>query len=155
MGTLGQDIRYTIRTLARSPGFTIVVVLILAVGIGANMAVFSVVNTVLLRPLPYQDYRRIVVLWKQTPKGERRPYHPDYLKWREQNQVFECMGAYSHERLYVTGIARSREITTTAVTFDLLPLFGVAPLLGRGFLPEEQQAGNDRVVILSHRFWQN
>jgi len=155
METLWQDIRYGVRLLARSPGFTAVVVLILAVGIGATTAVFSVVNAVLLRPLPYRDSPRIVVLWKQTVKGERRPYHPEYLHWREQNQVFESMAAYSHERLYVTGIERSREVTTTAVTSDLFPLLGVAPLLGRGFLPQEQQADNDRVVILSHSFWKN
>ncbi|MCX5643133.1 MAG: ABC transporter permease [Phycisphaerae bacterium] len=155
METLWQDIRYGVRILARSPGFTAVVVLILAVGIGATTAVFSVVNAVLLRPLPYHDSRRIVVLWKQTPKGERRPFHPEYVHWRQQNPVFESMAAYSHARLYVTGIERSRELITTAVTSDLFPLLGVAPLLGRGFLPEEQQAGNDRVVILSHSFWKN
>jgi len=155
METLWQDIRYAIRLLARSPGFTAVVILILAVGIGATTAVFSVVNAVLLRPLPYHDAQRIAVLWKQTPKGERRPYHPEYLHWPEPNQVFESMAAYSHERLYVTGIDRSREVITTAVTSDLFPLLGVAPLLGRGFLPQEQQAGNDRVVILSHSFWKN
>jgi len=155
METLWQDIRYAVRLLARSPGFAAVVILILAVGIGATTAVFSVVNAVLLRPLPYHDAQRIVVLWKQTPRGERRPYHPEYFHWREPNQVFESMAAYSHERLYVTGIDRSREVITTAVTSDLFPLLGVAPLLGRGFLPQEQQAGNDRAVILSHSFWKN
>jgi len=155
MGILWQDIRYAVRLLARSPGFTAVVILILAVGIGATTAVFSVVNAVLLRPLPYHDARRIVVLWKQTPKGERRPYHPEYRQWCEPNQVFESRAAYSHERLYVTGIDRSREVIITSATSDLFPLLGVAPLLGRGFLPQEQQAGNDRAVILSHSFWKN
>ncbi len=155
METLRLDLRYSLRMMHRNPGFTAVVILILAVGIGATTAVFSVVNAVLLRPLPYYDAQRIVVLWKQTPKGERRPWHPEYLRWRELNQVFESMAAYSHERLHVTGIDRSREVITTAVTSDLFPLLGVAPLLGRGFLPQEQQAGNDRVVILSHSFWKN
>lgn len=156
MGTLWQDVRYGFRLLARNPGFAAVVVLILAIGIGANTAVFSVVNAVMLRPLPYQDSHRIVVLWKQTARGERRLYHPDYLHWRKQNQVFESMAAYSHESLYVAGIDRSREVAAwCAVTSDLFPLLGVAPLLGRGFLPQEEQAGNDRVVILSHSFWKN
>ncbi len=155
MSTLWQDVRFAGRMLRRSPGFMVVVILILAVGIGATTAVFSVVNAVLLRPLPYHDARRIVVLWKQTPKSERRPFHPEYLRWCEPNQVFEATAAYSHARLYVTGIDRSREVITTAVTSDLFPLLGVAPLLGRGFLPQEQQAGNDRAVILSHSFWKN
>jgi len=150
-----QDIRYGLRMLAKNPAFAVTVVAILAVGIGANTAVFSVVNAVMLRPLPYRDSNRIVTLWKQTKRGTKRPLHREYLFCREQNQVFESMAAYALERLYISGIDRSREVWTYAVSSDLFPLLGVAPTLGRGFLPEEEQAGKNRVVILSHGFWQS
>jgi len=155
LGTLRQDLRYGLRMLAKTPAFTIIVIVILAVGIGANAAVFSVVNAVLLRPLPYKDSNRLVTLWKQTKKGQVRPFHREYLSCREQNQVFESMGAYALERLYLSGTDRSREVWMYAVSSGLFPLLGIAPMMGRGFLPEEERAGNNRVVLLSHAFWKN
>jgi putative ABC transport system permease protein len=94
MGTLWQDIRYAVRLLARSPGLAAVVVLILAVGMGANTAVFSVVNAVILRPLPYPDARRLVALSEQPRAEPTHTLHGRFLSWREQSQVFEQMGAY-------------------------------------------------------------
>jgi putative ABC transport system permease protein len=155
MTTLWQDLRYAMRMLRKSPGFAAVVIVILAVGIGANTAVFSVVNAVLRRPLPYRDSSRLVALCKQTAQGQRRLWHPEYLRCREQSQVFEAAAAYMLDRFYVTGIARTREVWTYSISSDLFPLLGVAPLMGRGFLPREEQAGHERVVILSHRFWKD
>jgi putative ABC transport system permease protein len=155
MTTLWQDIRLGFRMIARNPGFTAVIVVILAVGIGANTAVFSVVNAVVLRPLPYKDPRGIVVLWQQTKDGERRPHHQDFLSWRQQCRVFESLAGYGRQRFYVTGIDRPREIWMDAVSSGLFPLLGAVPLLGRTFAPEEEHPGNERVVVLSHAFWQS
>ncbi|MGE5295130.1 MAG: ABC transporter permease [Solirubrobacterales bacterium] len=155
MTILWQDIRYGLRMLAKSPGFTAVVLIILAVGIGANTAVFSVVNTVMLKPLPYRDADRLVVLWEETKWGPRKPAHEDFLSAYRQSRSFEGMAAFGNERLYVVGIDRPREVQAGTVSPDLFGLLGVKPLLGRGFLPEEDQEGNARVVVLSHRFWKD
>jgi len=153
MGTLWQDLRYGVRMLGKSPGFAGVVILILAIAIGANTAVFSVVNAVVLEPLAYRDADRIIVLWEQTKWGSRKPSHQDFLSWYRPSRVFESTAAYGTERFYVAGIDRSREVRAGTASSGLFSLLGIAPLLGRGFLPEEEQAGNDRVVVLSHRFW--
>jgi putative ABC transport system permease protein len=155
MGTLWQDIRYGLRRLGGNPGFAVVVVLILAVGIGANTAVFSVVNAVILRPLPYPDGGRLVALCERRRTEATYTLHGRFLLWREQNQVFEHMAAYSGRRPYVTGIERARHVLAIAVSSDLFPLLGVQPLLGRGFLPDEDQPGNERAVVLSHAFWRD
>jgi len=153
MNTVWQDIRYGVRMLRKSPAFTVVVVFILAVAIGANTAVFSVVNAVALKPLPYRDADRIVTLWEQSKWGPRPPSQHDFLTWYRQSQVFEDIAAYGRQRFYVVGIDKSREVWAGTVSSDLLPLLGVEPLLGRVFRPEEELPGNDRVVVLSHRFW--
>jgi putative ABC transport system permease protein len=154
VGTLGQDIRYGLRMLARSPGFTAVVVLILAVGIGANTAVFSVVNAVLLRPLPYKNSHDLVRISEHGVRGDRilcgRP-HFSFL--RENNHVFESLAGCCGRAFYVTGIEKPHEVLAGEVTANFFPLLGIQPLLGRGFLPEEERAENAHVVILSHAFW--
>ena len=154
MGTLGQDIRYGLRMLARSPGFTVVAVVILAVGIGANTAVFSVVNAVMLRPLPYKDSRDLVTIREHGVRAERilcgRP-HFSFL--RENNHVFESLAGFCGRAFYVTGIEKPHEIHTCEVTANLFPLLGIQPMLGRGFLPEEERPESAHVVILSHAFW--
>ena len=155
MNTLWQDIKYGVRMLQKAPGFTAVVVLILAIGIGANTAVFSVVNTVVLKPLPYRDAHRIVVLWEQTKWGPRPATQQDYRKWYRPSEVFQSSAACGSQRFYVAGIDTSRELRAGTVSTDLFPMLGVKPLLGRWFLPEEEQAGNDDVVVLSHRFWKD
>jgi len=155
MGTLWQDIRYGLRMLGRSPGFTIVVILILAIGIGATTAVFSVVHAVVLRPLPYKDSDRIVTFSEQTQRGPRRTSHENVLFWREQTHVFESLAEYKNAPFYIAGIDRPQEVMVSRVSPDLFPLLGVRPLVGRGFLPEEERPGNDRVMILSYGFWQN
>jgi putative ABC transport system permease protein len=154
METLWQDIRYGWRRLARSPAFAVVVISILAIGIGATTAVFSVVHAVVLRPLPYADSDRIVTIREQTPRGERWPLAENVLSWKDENRVFESVAFYGLAQYYVASIDRPREVMATAVSANLFPLLGVRPLLGRGFLPEEQRPGNNRVMILSHALWQ-
>jgi putative ABC transport system permease protein len=140
--------------LARKPGFTIVVVLVLALGIGANTSVFSIINAVMLRPLPYADSNRLVTFY-EGPRKNKITMHGRFLSWREQSQVFDQMAAYSNERPYVTSIDRARYVLAAAVSPELFPMLGVQPLLGRGFRPDEERPGNDRVVILSHTFWRD
>lgn len=140
--------------LARAPGFTITVVLVLAMGICANTAVFSIINAVMLRPLPYADSHRLVTFY-EGPLKKKVTMHERFLSWREQNQVFEQMAAYSNERPYVTGIDRTRNVLASAVSPELFPMLGVQPLLGRGFRTDEERPGNDRVVVLSHTFWRD
>jgi len=144
-----KDFRYGLRSLARTPGFTAAAVVALALGIGATTAIFSVVSAVLLRPLPYADPQRLaVVLHDRT-----NPVAPaNYLDWKRQNTSFEAMGAADYWLPNLTGIDAPEGILAIHATSDLLPMMGVAPRLGRFFLPEEQAAG-EHVVVLSDRLW--
>ncbi len=156
MTTLWQDVRYAVRTLSKSPAFLVTVLVILTLGIGANTAIFSVINAVLLRPLPYRDAGRLVVLWDHKQKEgltQMPTSHRNFLFWREQCQAFEHLTAAQSRRFYVTGTDQPRHIRAVAASASLFSLLGTAPLLGRGFLPEEERAGQDRVVVLSHAFW--
>lgn len=148
-----QDIRYGFRMVRKNPGFTAIVVLILGIGIGANTAIFSVVNAVMLRPLPYRDSHRIVTIWE---KGQElfRP-RSSFLFLREHNQVFESLAGYCNRLFYVAGIEQPHEVRGCEITSNLLSLLGVQPILGRGFLPEEEKPDNAHVVILSHAFWKD
>ena len=156
MGTLGQDIRYGMRMLVRNPGFAVVVVVILALGIGANTAVFSVVNAVLFQRLPYEEPGRIVVLQEQKIRqGLNRiaSSHHTLAYWRQYNQVFESMAGLEGHRFYVTGPEKSRQIIAFAVSPGYFSVMGARPMLGRDFLPEEERPGQEQVVILSFAFW--
>ena len=154
MATLWQDVRYGFRMLARSPGFAALVVAILAVGIAANTALFSVVNAVLLRPLPYQDSQRLVTIWEKGSRWDEgfrtRTYFP-FL--RANNEVFDDVAGWCRRFFYVGGIEKPHEVRGCEVTANLFSVFGVQPALGRGFLPEDEKPGSPRVVILSHTFW--
>lgn len=154
---LWQDLRYGTRMLLKNPGFTIVAVIALALGIGANSAIFSVVNTVLLRPLPYTDPERLVMVWEdRTAKGYPRdtPAPANYVDWRDQNQVFEGMAAIATHSLNLTGAGEPERLEGKRVSANFFNILGVEPLLGRGFLPEEDEPGAARVVVLSHGLWQ-
>ena len=156
-GDLWQDLRYGLRTLVRNPGFTFVAVIALALGIGANSAIFSVVNTVLLRPLPYKDPDRLVMVWEDDTKGgypRDTPAAANYIDWRNQNQVFAGMAALADQSFNLTGAGEPERIDGRRVSADLFPLLGVEPQLGRAFTPEEDQPGANRVVIMSHGLWQ-
>ncbi len=156
--TLWQDVRYGLRMLARTPGFTAIVILILAVGIGANTAVFSVVDTVVLKVLPFEAPRRIVQI-RETEKGAMRwsrPILPRTLAhWREHNEVFEHVAGMVYQGMCVTWAKESFEVSVKAVSSCFFSLVGTQPELGRGFLPDEEQPGHNRVMVMSHAFWQN
>jgi putative ABC transport system permease protein len=157
LGDLWQDLRYGLRMLVKNPGFTTVAVIALALGIGANSAIFSVVNTVLLRPLPYTDPDRLVMVWEDDTKhGYPRdtPAAANYIDWRDQNQVFEGMAAIANLSFNLTGDGEPERIDGRRVSANLFSLLGVEPYLGRAFLPEEDQPGGHRVVIMSHGLWQ-
>jgi putative ABC transport system permease protein len=156
MGTLIQDARYGIRMLARNPGFTAVAVLTLALGIGVNTAIFSVINAVLLRPLPFHDPDRLVQLWEsEYGSGRYELTGRDYLEWQAQTQSLEETSLYRYWPSFNASGAgepeQARAIKTQANFFSLL---GVAPLLGRTFQRGEDQAGQDHVMLLSHGFWE-
>jgi putative ABC transport system permease protein len=153
---LWQDIRYGIRVLLKNPGFAFVVVLILAVGIGVNTAVFSVVNAVLFRELPYGEPERIVSIWEGRPlQGVDRigSSHHNLVYWRQNNQVFECISGLENRRVYVTGPDRSYHVRAAAVSSCFFSLMGVQPAFGRGFVPQDEQGGNEQVAVLSYGFW--
>ena len=155
MQSLLQDIRYGVRMLTKNAGFTIIAVLTLALGIGANTAIFSVVNAELLRPLPFHDPGRLVSIGVTNSRTGWKSGHadyPDFEDWRSQNQVFEKMAAYYENKLTLTGVQIPAHLEAEVVSADLFTLLGVTPKLGRTFLPVEDEAGHN-VVILEHQFW--
>jgi predicted permease len=155
LDTLLQDVRFGARVLAKHKGFTAVAVLTLALGVGANTAIFSVVNAVLLRPLPYENSHELVQIWGTQPQLDTAPMSPaNFLEWREQNRVFERIAAYNGQNFNLSGVDEPERIRAMRVSADLFELLRVRPTLGRAFLPEEDQYGDHRVVILSHALWQ-
>ena len=155
MQTFIQDLRYAIRMLARNPGFTVVAVLTLALGIGANTAIFSVINAVLLEPLPFKDPGRLVDLRQtESAPGDFPLDGADYLDWSEQNQTFESMSFYSQPfGLNASGAGEAEAVAIVATQANFFETLGVTPLAGRTFAKGED-AGKDRLVILSYGFWQ-
>jgi putative ABC transport system permease protein len=157
---LVQDLRYGLRQMRRNPGFTAVAVITLALGIGANTAVFSVVRAVLLSRLPYSDPDRLVCITDVFPgvlpsSLDNLVADPDYLHWRGQNQVFQFVAAYGQLRGLNLGSKDELErVDATDVTWDFFPMLGVRPALGRSFLPEEDRPGGPPIVMLSHSLWQ-
>ena len=158
MGTFIQDLRYGARMLWKSPGFTVVALMALALGIGANTAIFSVVNTVLLRPLPYKTPDRLVWLWETSPQNDipkEVASYPNFEDWRQQNQSFEAVAGFTSTTPSLTGNDSEPERVPGAyVLGDFYSVLGVEPALGRRFLPEENEEGKHRVVVLSHGLWQ-
>ena len=149
--------RYAIRTLRRSPGFTIIALLTLALGIGANTAIFSFVNGVLLKPLPYRDPHGIVMVWEKPPGGYRNGISTlNFLDWKKQNDVFQHMAAINYGgSVTLTGSGRPEELQGVRVSASYFDIFGVQAVLGRTFGPDEDQLGKSQVVVLSHRLWEN
>jgi putative ABC transport system permease protein len=138
METLLQDVRYALRTLRKAPGFTCVALLTLGLGIGANTAIFSIVDGVLLRPLPYEDPSRLVALNETTPRvGTLSVSHPDFLDWRAQSRTFSDMAAVCQVGFNLAGINQPENISGEAVSPNFLSLLGVRPFLGRDFDPSE------------------
>ncbi|MEO8661584.1 MAG: ABC transporter permease [Bryobacteraceae bacterium] len=155
LDTLARDLRYALRVLRKSPGFTIVATVTLALGIGANTAIFSLLYGVLLRPLPYHDPASLIVLHETTPMvGVVSPSYPNYLDWRAQTRAFSNMAVINSVAFNLSGIERPENITGIAVSPNFLSLLGIHPLLGRDFDPSEEKAGAAPVVMLSHTLWQ-
>jgi len=156
MNTLWQDLRYGIRLLARKPFFTSIVVLTLALGIGATTAIFSVVNSVLLRPLPFRNSERIVTLWQNNIKAgvERDKVSPaNFLDWRDQNQVFEETASAEPFGFDLAGDAEPERIRGWLVSEGFFRILGVNPQHGRTFMPEEERLTTGQPVVISHGFW--
>ena len=157
MLTIWQDLRYGWRLLRRSPGFTAVAVLTLAIGIGANAAIFSIINTVLLRPLPFPDPNRIVLVWDTDPHRNitrSTASVPEFLDWQEQNHSFEELSAWRTWFYNLTGSGEPEQVWGVHSSGNFFRLLGVAPVLGRDFKPEEERPGHEQVVILSYGLWQ-
>jgi putative ABC transport system permease protein len=150
------DLRYALRMLIKSPGFSAIAILTLGLAIGANSAIFSVVNAVLLRPLPYAHSEQLVRVFGSQPQLELAPTSPaNFLEWKEQNEVFERIATYVGQGFNLTGGDKPERVIGARVSADLFQLLRVQPGLGRAFTEEEDQAGHGQVVILSHEFWQS
>ncbi|MFL6207321.1 MAG: ABC transporter permease [Pyrinomonadaceae bacterium] len=157
MNNLWQDVRFGGRMLWKSPGFTLVAIIALALGIGANTAIFSVVNAVLLRALPYKHANRLVVLWehKRASNKEHNVVAPaDFLDWRDQAQSFDAMAAFVDVRFNLTGAGAPVEIPAQVSTGNLFALLGADAALGRTYTVADEEPGHDAVVVLSHDLWQ-
>ena len=156
MDGLLQDIRYGFRLLLKSPGFTAVAIMTLALGIGANSAMFSVVNSILLRPLPYQDPARIMVVSEKQPNaGVNILSTASFLEWKQQGGFFSQMAACTFSSFNVAGEGGAERISAVRASASLFPLLGVQPTLGRTFSDAEDMPGAGHVVVLSHALWQN
>jgi putative ABC transport system permease protein len=155
MHTLLQDLRYGARTLAKKPGFALLIVVTLALGIGANTAIFSAVNAVLLRPLPFAQAEQLVMVYAQTPRGERNYVaYPDLLDWRRQSQSFSELAGFVPQSVNLTGRDEPARLIGGFVTANFFPLLKVAPAVGRDFRAGEDQPGAAGVAVLSHGLWQ-
>src|SRR5437762_1474684 len=157
MTSLLQDVRYAIRMCLRTPGFTAVAVVALALGIGANSAIFTLVNAVLIERLPYRDPERLVVIWEINGRRPNRPNviaPANFLRWQDRTDVFERMAAFYDFTVNLTGSGDPEQLVAQAVTPDFFPTLGAVPLIGRVFAADEGPTGHDDVVVLSHALWQ-
>jgi putative ABC transport system permease protein len=156
MSSLLRDMRHAARTLRHSPGFTIVAVLTLAIGIGANTAIFSFLDALLLKPLPYEGADRIVRVMEKPPRGERNGISTlNFLDWQKDNTVFDFMSAQSGEPVTLTGGSEPVQLRGGLVSADYFKIFGITAALGRTFLPGEDQLGKNQVAVISHILWVN
>ncbi len=157
METVWQDVRYSFRMMRKNPGFTAVVVLVLAVAIAANTSLFSVVNAVMLRPLPYKDSHELV--WIKTSGSthvtERFRHRPNFLYLREHNKVFESVAGYRGNHMYVRDVETPQQVLGLDVTANTFSMLGIQPIQGRGFQPEDEKPESPRVVVVSHAFWRD
>jgi len=154
--TLAQDIRYGLRMLAKHKAFTSVAVVTLALGIGANTAIFSVVNELLLSPLPYRDAEKIAMLWEVSPEGRHQntTSRANYRAWRAQNTSFQNVAAFTDQRFNMTDAGEPEELSVQLATPEIFNVLGVDPLLGRTFLPEDGEPANMDIAVLSYPLWQ-
>lgn len=151
-----KDLRFALRALRSSPGFTLVVMATLGLGVGINTAIFSLVNGVLLRPLPYAESERVMTLWENNPQldiPQDRVSAATYRDWAERSESFDALGAYNFETFIMGGTDGAEQISGVRLSPSVLDVVGVQPALGRAFREEEATPGNDFVVLLSHGFW--
>jgi putative ABC transport system permease protein len=152
--TVWQDLSYGARMLVKNPGFTLIAVITIGLGVGANTAIFSVVNTVLLRPLPFEEADRLLAVWGFHPQiGREDASLPDFADWRDQNRSFERMAASTGRSFNLMNGEEPERLLGEAVTIDYFSVLRIQPVLGRVFLPEEDRPGASRVVVLSHGLW--
>src|ERR1043165_2026882 len=155
MNSLTSDLTYAFRMLLKHPGVTAIAVITLALGIGANTAIFSVVNAVLLNPLPYKQPERLVSLWENVPgHGRWRAAPANFFDWKKQNTVFEDVAAFGQSSMTLTGVGEPEQLTGTRVSSGYFAVVGVEPFIGRSFASEEHEVGKGQVVILGHSLWQ-
>ncbi|HET9696719.1 MAG TPA: ABC transporter permease [Terriglobales bacterium] len=158
MDAIYQDLRYALRLLLKNPGFSIVAVLTLALGIGATTAMFTVVNGVILSPFPFSQPDRLVVIKERVPKFSERPVSipaPDVLTFAHESQTFSDVAGYQENTMDLTGIGDPRKLQVTRMGANALAVLGVTPLMGRNFTAEEDQENGPKVAILSYRFWRS
>jgi len=157
MNTLWQDLRYAVRVLFKSRGLTTIALLTLALGIGVNSAIFSVVNAIVLRPLPYPNSEQLMVIWGNLHKTGLEEIEISALEFKdfqEQCQAFDQIAAYTTQGLNLTGVDQPERLRGAAISANLFPTLGIQPRVGRNFAAEEDRYGNDTRVILSHSLWQ-
>jgi putative ABC transport system permease protein len=157
MGTIFQDVLYGFRMLRKNWGLTIAVILTLAIGIGINSVIFSGINAVLLRPLPYENSDRLVMIWEKNPRAnlqEGKVSYPDFLDWKRQSQYTRGMGIFSRWGFTLTGAAEPEYLRGALISADFFPVLGIKPALGRTFLSDEDRPGAGGNVILSYALWQ-
>jgi len=158
MESFRKDILYALRGLRKRPGFTIVALLTLALGIGANTAIFSVVNAVLLRPLKFKDPDRLAIVWEDATFAGfplNTPAPANFIDWKTQNRSFEDMAAVASSSFNLTGDGEPERVAAHSVTANFFPVLGVQPLLGRSFTNEEDRPGANKVALLSYQLWQS
>jgi len=151
------DLRHAVRILAKNPGFTVVAVLTLAIGIGANTAIFSFVNAILLRPLPFKEPGRLVMVFENHPVNgwfKNSVGAPVLGEWRKQSTVFEGLAARGYSGFILTGRGQPENLPGSQLSANIFSLLGIKPILGRDFLAEEETYGKHHVVLLSYELWQ-
>ena len=158
MDSAGQDLRYSIRTLFKSPRFSVAAVLTLALGIAANVAIFAFVNAALIRPLPYRDSARLIEVYSSKPMEVNQQFeasYPDFVDWRKENHVFENLAGFASNAVILKDNSGSQFLPTAVASDNFFQTLGVRPLLGRDFRAGEDLAAAPRTVLLSYAFWQN
>jgi len=150
-----QDLRFAVRMLRKNPGFTLIAILVLAVGIGASTAIFTLVDSVLLRSLPYANADRLVMLQDSFPTGDVVVSYPQFLFWRDQHQIFERVVTFFNGSAALTGSGEPEQLRTLNISADMLPALGISPVAGRNFRSEEEPPSAEPVVMLSQEFWQS
>src|SRR5271154_5008303 len=154
LDVLRQDLRHTLRTLRRSPGFTLTAVAVTALGVGATTAAFSITDHVLIRPLPFVDSQRLVTLWEIVPHYPQMEASPaNYRDWKRMSSTFDSMACYRGLEANLSGYGQPAHLEGASMTWDVFPLLGVRPAMGRTFSPGEDLSGSPGTVVLSDSLW--